>query len=264
MTVLTGPQRVRHPLVPRRAQVVRLTSLGARMRRVTFRLSDRDPPIPWVTRAVADHVKLVLPDPLDGLVRLPEVVDDRIQRSTTFPQMTTRDYTVRAVPDDRHVVVDMIAHGSGPASTWLAGAKTGAEVGLLGPRGSRVEPAAPAYVVLVDETGIPAASRLVEEAPRESAVTAVVQIFDAEGMVDLPARPGVDIHWLLGTATHTLAAQLRVLAPLKRTTLVWAAGETGAMRALRHAATEVGLTPEQQRIDGYFRWGASDFDHHAP
>ena len=183
-----------HPLHVRRATVSRVEPLGGRMRRVTLDLEAGAPPIPWVPLAVGDHVKVAFPHPSTGELILPTVVDDRPRLPEGASRPVTRDYTVRGVEDARpdgsqQVSIDLVVHGTGPASTWASSAGPGDVVGLLGPRGSMTEPPAPGdYVWAAGQAG------------------AMVQVRRAAGEMGIgdeslhPSALQVDGYWRRGVA----------------------------------------------------------------
>jgi len=48
-------------------------------------------------------------------------------------------------------------------------------------------------------------------------------------------------------------------------TYAWFAGEAGALRAVRrHLRDEAGLGADRVEVDGYWRRGVADHDHHQP
>ncbi|WP_299518904.1 siderophore-interacting protein [uncultured Serinicoccus sp.] len=261
-----------HPLHVRHAVVREVTPLGGRMRRVTLRLGPETPPVPWVRLAVGDHVKVAFPHPTTGELTLPTVVDDRPHLPEGVEQPVARDYTVRAVddgPDGQDLALDFVVHGSGPASTWARDASPGDTVGLLGPRGSMTEPSGAArYLCLGDETAIPALGRWLEEAPATAPLEVVVQVPGPESVIDLPARDGATVTWLVGTGESDLADHLHGLDPPPGPgDYVWAAGEARAMVAVRRAAREHGIGADGEsalHVDGYWRRGVAGRDHHAP
>lgn len=261
--------RVRHDFHARTASVTDVLDLGPRLRRVTFRLEDGGAPVPFIPMAVGGHVKVAFPHPQTGDLHLPTVVDGRPRWAQGAPRPVLRDYTVRAVPDDRHVVIEFLRHGSGVASSWASDVSTGDTVGLFGPRASVIEPGdAARYVLLADETALPAVQRWLAEAPDTAHLEVAVHLATADGVIDLPAHPGATITWLTGD-DDTLATHLRTLTPAPGDYL-WVAGEAGAMVLVRQAAKDLGLgTADGIRasavhIDGYWRRGVAGRDHHAP
>lgn len=248
-------QVIRYELHARTGTVAEVIDLAPRMRRVVVALADGEPPVPWVRLAVGDHVKLAFPD-ANGQVRLP-------QKTPGVPRPTLRDYTVRAVPGPGHAVFDFVIHGDGPASTWASNARVGSPIGVLGPRGSHVMPGDRArYLCLVDATALPAAARWLEEAPADAVVDVAVE-GPADTIAELPARANGGVTCVEGTDGSGLAAHLRSRRPA-RGDLVWAAGETSSMIAVRRAATELGVSRDDLDVHGYWKHGIANRDHHAP
>src|SRR3712207_8466760 len=83
------------------------------------------------------RIKLFFPLPGRGPVRLPDT-DDWYEQWRALPdddRPSIRTYTVRAVRRAvREIDVDMVLHGDGgPASRWVAEARPGSELVVLGP-----------------------------------------------------------------------------------------------------------------------------------
>src|SRR5699024_3539345 len=84
-----------------------------------------------------EHVKLILPDPGTGELRLP-VPDcedpDELDWPRPFP--TSREYTVRAFrPEDRELDIDFVVHDGGLASDWVVDVQPGDTAHVAGPPG---------------------------------------------------------------------------------------------------------------------------------
>lgn len=253
-------ERIRHELHVRAATVAYVVDLAPRMRRVGVALSPGAAPVPWTHLAVGDHVKLAFPD-ATGDLRLP--AQPGVRPGPDTPRPILRDYTVRAVPDAGHVVFDFVLHGDGPASGWASAAKPGSPLGVLGPRGSRVMPGdRPRYLCLVDATALPAAARWLEELPADAVVDIAVE-GHPDTICALPDRPGATFTHVEGTDGSGLVAHLADRRPVAGD-LVWAAGETSSMLAVRRAAGELGVARGDLDVQGYWKHGVAGRDHHAP
>jgi len=271
----------RHDMVARRARVARTLRLAPTVVRVTF---TGDELAGLQADGPEDHVKVFFPDPATGELHAPRMVDGALQRPTSGVSVS-RDYTPRAVrqtADGTELDLELVLHGvddgapAGPASSWAAAATEGDEVVVAGPRGSRGVPAGIERLVLVaDETAMPAAARWVERAPGVE-LTVILDLADedADAYVYAPAPGGgpspfarasverlyrVDGPGQVEEAVRSLDLQDAA------TTYVWAAGEAGTLvpvrRYLRH---ELGLSPEQVKVDGYWKRGVTNRDHHEP
>jgi NADPH-dependent ferric siderophore reductase len=227
-----------------------------------------------------DHVKVFFPDPATGELHAPAMVDGALQRPTSGVSIS-RDYTPRAVrsaPGGTELDLDLVLHGSdvgeggapgGPASAWAAGAREGDEIVVAGPRGSHAVPDGVTRVVLVaDETALPAASRWLELLPAGVRVTAVLDLADED--VD-PYTQGSS--WDRASVERLyrvdgpgqLDEAVRSLGRPEADEYVWAAGEAGALVPVRrYLRRELGLTSEQAKVEGYWKRGVTNRDHHAP
>lgn len=251
--------KVAHKLSGRRAEVSKVEDVTLTYRRLTLRLAPGESSVPWVRMAVGAHVKLVLPDPVTGSVTFPSWGPGSGRPVGGSP---VRDYTVRAVPDDTHLVVEVVLHGDGPGSTWAASATPGTPVGVLGPRTSTVLPAdRERYLCLVDSSGLAAGARWLEEAPGDADVELVVE-GEAPSWLTW-SHPRARVTHVEDEDGTGLAGQLARLAP-RPTDLVWAAGEATSMVRVRTAARALGVESENLVVHGYYKRGVAGRDHKAP
>ena len=217
----------------------------------------------------ADHVKLWFPNPETGEHVLPVVEDDRCLNFRA-PGVIYRDYTVRRFDAKAGLLtIDFVVHDNGPGGRWAATAQPGDRLGVLGPRGTVYYPEADHYVLLADETALPAAARRIEELPRDASVTAFFEVADAAEEQELDAPEGAEITWLHrnGAAPGTTDLLLRALEQTefpKGRVFVWAGGEADALKPIRRLLKERGLVRGRDfEVDGYWRRGVSNLDHHA-
>lgn len=161
------------------------------------------------------RIKVVLPHPDHGFEHFPvdaewwtawRALDD--SRRNTF-----RTYTARAIrPGAGEIDVDFVAHGdTGPASAWVAQARVGDEIVLVGPdarggvTGSGIEwnPAGASTVMLAgDETAVPAISAILAQLPPDATGCAFLEVPTADDVLPLDAPAGIDLHWLPRAADH--------------------------------------------------------------
>jgi NADPH-dependent ferric siderophore reductase len=233
----------REPRTPRRRvlRVTRIDELSPTMRRIWLGGDDLEPDFPFTALGVTDHIKLVPPAPASGRVELP---------TPDGPRPDMRDYTIRRFDAAaKELALDFVLHSHGPAGRWATDATPGAEIGVLGPRGSQVYPAdLTDYLLVADETGLPAAERFLEELPAGALVRVIV--------LDAAQRPlgngrDAEITWLTGSATlvETVAA-----LPLGPGSYAWGAGESGVMRELR-THLRARLAADHISVRGYWKHG---------
>jgi NADPH-dependent ferric siderophore reductase len=226
-------RRVRHELKMRKLSVSRVQNLTPHMVRVTVTGDDLEG---FVSAAPDDHVKLFVPVD-DGAINTPTMGPD----GPVYPEGVTpspaRDYTPRRYDAARNELdIDFVLHGEGPASTWAEQVKVGDLIGVGGPRGSMVVPDDYDHYVLVgDETALPAIGRWLEEMPTTTPVTVLIEIAATEERQVL-AR---DVHWVIrGKSTPSLDDMLAALPIPPGDTFWWVATESKRARALRSLLVE--------------------------
>ncbi len=157
------PYRVRHELKFREITVKNITNLSSTMLRIEFEgesLAD------FISASFDDHIKVFLPDPITKQVPRPSMTEQGIKfEEGVKPEM--RDYTPRAFDQNaKTLVIDFAIHEAGAATDWARQAKVGDQLAIGGPRGSMIIPLAFSHYVLVgDETALPAIARRLEELP---------------------------------------------------------------------------------------------------
>jgi NADPH-dependent ferric siderophore reductase len=119
-----------------------------------------------------------------------------------------RTYTVRAVrPELAEVDVDMVSHGdAGPASRWLASARPGDEVVIIGPDSRSIDSAigidwhpgdATTLLLAGDETAAPAICSILESLPAGRTAQAFIEIPDAADRLPVDCASGARITWIV-------------------------------------------------------------------
>ena len=127
-----------------------------------------------------------------------------------------RTYTTRYVrAADCELDVDVVVHGEaesavaageatvGPASVWIANAKVGDELLILGPNAEYdgepggVDFVPPAqteqFLIAGDETAAPAISVILEQLPRKARGIAVLEVPSVDDAGYLPKHPGIEV-----------------------------------------------------------------------
>lgn len=253
--------------------VSRVIEVNASYRRIVLSGDDLAGGFPFVRFAPTDHVKLFFPNPQTGELVLPVIEDGRWSTPEGSPPPIFRDYTVRAWnPETNELTIDFVVHEHGVAGVWARDAVPGDEIGVLGPRGNILFPEGfPQYIAVGDETALPAIARLIEEAPASSLVTALIEIDDVSCEQVIASRAELDLRWV-HRASHPvgdghlspLETAVRGLPVPSGPVFVFAAGEAGALKPIRrYFRRDLGLPKEQVDVDGYWKRGAENLDHHS-
>ena len=255
-----APQRIRHDTRMRLLEAVDVIDITPKMRRVRFRGDMAG----FASPGHADHIKaFFFPDGVE-----PKLVPIGPQGAEFAagerPEM--RDYTPRAWDVDKGwIELDFVLHGDGPASSWAARATIGSKLVIGGPRGSIVIPAAFDWYLLVgDETALPALGRRIEELPAGSKVIAVIEVADATEEQRFTTAADLTLHYLHrgGAAAGTTSLILDAIKALTfppGTAYAYMAGEVTMSQAVRAHLTETrGFDPRYLKAAGYWRLGTAD------
>lgn len=238
--------RIRQETRRRTLTVSHVERLTPAMARITFTTPDL---ADFASPAPDDHVKLFFP-------------------TATGP--AKRDYTPRRFdPAGPSLVIDFVLHEGGPATSWARAATIGDTLEIGGPRGSTQVPDDFDWYLLVgDETALPAIGRRVEALRPGVPVTTVVAINDAAERQHFATTARLQPIWV---KRHTAgpddaASLLRVLENLELPAgdgFVWIAAEAAVARTLRHHMLEArGHTPAWIKASGYWVQG-QDGEHES-
>jgi len=241
--------RVTHEIKRRRLQVLRVVDITPRMRRITL----GGPELAgFVSLGSDDHIKLLFPQ---------NAAEQAALESPTFsikgdgPQPTMRDYTPRRFDlGIGELDIDFVLHGDGPASTWAEQAQVGQHLHIGGPRGSMIVPDIfDSYLLIGDETALPAIGRRLEELPAGRKVLAVIEIADAAEQQTLESAADVEIIWVL-RGQEDLLEVVRNLTLPGGTLYSFVATETRLSRQVRRVLLETHKVNEQYlKAVGYWR-----------
>ncbi|UVH53924.1 siderophore-interacting protein [Pseudomonas sp. CBS] len=185
--------RVTHEIKRRRLEVLRVVDITPRMRRITL----GGPELAgFISLGSDDHIKLLFPQNAAEQAAL-DSPDFNLRGDG--PQPAMRDYTPRrydlAIGE---LDIDFVLHGDGPASTWAEQAKVGQHLHIGGPRGSMIVPDIfDSYLLIGDETAIPAIARRLDELPAGRKVLAVIEIANAAEQQPLHSAAEVEVIWVV-------------------------------------------------------------------
>lgn len=257
--------------LPALAEVVRVTDITPRMRRVTFggegaALYAADP-----TRV--PNIKISFPDPETGEFDLPWFDEDGVRFRSPDAKRLVRTYTVRRLdPVAGEFDIDFVRHGDeGLASAWAERARPGSLLGALG-GGGVVAAEADWYLIVGDETALPAIGRMLEGLPASAGGKAFIEIADDAERQDLRTDSQVEVVWLsrngapAGTTTLLTDAVADVVPPTEGDPRVfaWVGAESRvAVWMRRHLRDGLGLDRKQTLVIGYWRRGDDETTYGA-
>ncbi|WP_085940077.1 siderophore-interacting protein [Azospirillum sp. B4] len=219
------------------ASTIRLTPKMLRIVLTSPELADFD------SRGADDHIKLFFPRP--------------------GGEPLMRDYTPRAFSQaDRTLTLDFALHDAGPATAWALGAKVGDTLEIGGPRGSMIVPDDfDWYLLVADETGLPAIGRRLEELRAGVPVITVVAIDTAAEKQAIETKARWTAHWITRDQAgpndaETLRHALEGLTLPPGDGYVWIAAEAAVAKALRGYVIDTLKHPAQwMRASGYWLRG---------
>lgn len=151
-----------------------------------------------------------------------------------------RDFTPRSFDGTQQtLVVEFVLHAHGPATSWARAAPIGSTLEIGGPRGSTIVPDDfDWYLLIGDESALPAIARRVEELRTGVPVTTVVAIADGDEEQSFATAADWRPHWVHREHEHadddvTLVRALENIDTGGGDGFVWIAAETAVARAVR-------------------------------
>jgi NADPH-dependent ferric siderophore reductase len=234
-------ERVRRDTRRRTLTVASVAALTPKMLRMEFTSPDL---ADFFSGAPDDHVKLIVPAPGGEAMR---------------------DYTPRRFdPARRSLTIDFAIHDEGPATLWALAAQVGDQVQIGGPRGSLVVPDDfDWYLLVADETGLPAVGRRLEELRAGVPALSLVLVDDAREAQAIETRTDWRPQWLrrdaeAGSDAERLLGAVRALQLPPGDGYVWIAAEASVAKTLRdHFLEERGHPAPWMRAAGYWLRGAA-------
>ena len=162
--------------------------------------------------------------------------------------------------------VQVVVHDGGAASRWVTAAAPGDTAAMSGPgRGYPIDPDAAGFLLVGDETSIPAIGQLLEWMPPTIPVEVHIEVGRRQAELALPVRGATLITWHL-RASGAPPGDTLVTAVVSSTIAdgwrIWAAGEAAAMYRIRHHLFDgLGLSRARATVRGYWKHGrAGDAD----
>ncbi|AEQ52481.1 iron-chelator utilization protein [Pelagibacterium halotolerans B2] len=262
------PAVIKLPIVLREIEVARTQMVSATLRRIWFKgeqlqgfsKDGRDLP-PFRSEGPDDHVKFFFSSPVDGTLSLPVQADGTIDWPKN-PRPVARDYTPRGYcQGDGEVAFDFVLHGHGIASTWAATAEQGDKLHMAGPKASLIIPQARHFVLVADQTALPALANWLERLPGTARVDAVIWIDDEASRIALETRASANIAWITDPSAdgEKLLEALKSLPAPDGDSFVWGAMEASVLRKVRaYYLDTCKLDRGQIDMAAYWRRGVDD------
>jgi NADPH-dependent ferric siderophore reductase len=241
--------RVSHEIKRRKLEVLRVTDVTPKMRRVTLHGPDLTG---FISLGTDDHVKLIFATTPEEQAALENFVPGS---PSDGPKPVMRDYTPRRYdPASGELDIDFVLHGEGPAATWAEQAKPGQFLHIAGPRGSMIVPDIfDSYLLIGDETALPAIARRLEELPANRSALVVVEVADQGEQQVFDSQAQVDVIWIVRGEQNLLDVTRRLEMPEGKL-YAWVATESGLSRKLRRVLLdEFCLEEEFVKAAGYWR-----------
>lgn len=235
--------RVRHDVRRRMLTVKRRELVSPNMLRLVLTGDELEG---FTSLSPDDHIKVILPG--------------------GSGKPTMRDYTPRRYDATANELsVDFALHDAGPVTDWARAAQPGGAIEVGGPRGSLIIPDDFDWWLLIgDETALPAIGRRLEEMRAGVAVTTIVSVRGPEDEQAIKTHANHRPIWIhRGERSPADAAPflqaLGEFAPPPGDGFIWIAAEAGVAKALRNAVTsELAQSNVSLKANGYWVLGKAD------
>lgn len=180
----------------------------------------------------------------------------------TRPPM--RNYTVREFrPEQLELDIDFVVHGDeGLATRFATRARPGDTVALLDQgAGFELDPAVENFLLVADETGLPAVVGILRDLPRSARGTAIIEVPHADDAQAVDAPADVSVEWLVRPAdavpgTVALEAVTRWTLP-DGALSAYLVGEQALATGARRHLVALGVPKKSILFSGYWRIGVS-------
>jgi NADPH-dependent ferric siderophore reductase len=235
--------RVRHEITRRQLTVREVTRLTPAMLRMTLQGDELDG---FYSASPDDHIKLFVPGAAGEIER--------------------RDYTPRHYDAQAGTLaIDFALHHAGPATRWALQAKAGDGIEIAGPRGSTLIPwSFDWYLLLGDETALPAIGRRIEEAPAGVKIISMVTVTGPREVQLFETKADHTALWVyrpaaLADEPGPMLVALNELQLPEGEGFIWLAAEARVAKAARHyIENSRGHQRQWMKASGYWAKGVAD------
>jgi NADPH-dependent ferric siderophore reductase len=246
--------RVSHEIKRRKLQVLSVTDITPRMRRITL----HGPQLAgFISLGTDDHVKLLFATTPQEQAALDNFMPGQ---NSDGPRPAMRDYTPRRYDAaSGELDIDFVLHGDGPAATWAAQAEPGQYLYIAGPKGSMIVPDMfDSYLLIGDETALPAIARRLETLAANRRALVVVEIENDAERQPLASSAQVEVIWVVRGEQDLLDVTRQLTLPTGDL-YAWVATESGLSRKIRRVLLdEFKLDEAAVKAAGYWRLEGSD------
>ena len=236
-----GIERVRHDTRRRTLAVESVVDVTPGMCRITLTGNDL---ADFISLAPDDHIKIFVPAADGGEER--------------------RDYTPRRYDNaERTLTIDFALHEAGPVTRWAIDARAGDRLEIGGPRGSAVvSKMVKRWLLIGDETALPAIGRRIEESGAGTVITAVAAVTGPLEEQAFETSAELHVRWAhrpLSQATDATALlKLLSTVDIQPETFIWVAAEASVTRDIRAHLLERGCPLSWIKASGYWVFGKAD------
>ncbi|MEZ5218454.1 MAG: siderophore-interacting protein [Ilumatobacteraceae bacterium] len=161
--------------------------------------------------------------------------------------------------DGQRLELEIVRHPGGAVSAWAEQAAPGDRVAMSGPgAGYELEPDVLRYLLVGDETAMPAIGQLIALISPSIHVDAHLEVVDERAILETPWQENAHVRWHVREPGEAPGAQLvevvRRLEDVPDSMRVWAAGEAASMQAMRnHLFKALGVPRSRCSIRGYWK-----------
>lgn len=203
----------------------------------------------------------------EGAGYAPPFADDETRELPAEQKPRPRRFSVRRWDTGRgELTIDFVVHGDvGHAGRWATHAQPGDRLQLRGPAGGySPHDDAENYLLVGDESALPAIAASAEAVPPGRPVVVVAEVADAGGEVRLGSPGELQVHWVHradheGDPTHLLADAVRALPRPTGVLSAFVHGEAESVRAVRRRLLEERwVDADHLSASPYWRRGHTD------
>ena len=191
---------------------------------------------------IGDNNKILIPPPGVNKIYFPES-DPQTGDPIVIPEHLApvrRTYTHSGIDlDHSEIFIDFVHHGdNGPASAWALNCKPGDVLGIMmRSHPKELFPKVAHLILIGDATALPAIMAMINQVPRQTIVTAIIEVHSQEDQLELPDNDNINIHWLHNQTPEKgskLAEKAMSLTLPKDSRFAFVAAEFNTVKELRN------------------------------